>query len=82
MRKEYDFRKAERGPVLKVPGKSRITIYLDDDVLAVFRRRAENTRTGYQTLINQALRKQLSRSPKPVDARTLRRILREELKEP
>lgn len=32
MRTEYDFTKAERGPVLPVPaGKTRITIRLDDD---------------------------------------------------
>jgi uncharacterized protein (DUF4415 family) len=79
MRKEYDFRKAKRGAVIKKPTKHRITMYLDDDVLAAFRDRAEESGTGYQTLINRALRDYLSRSSRPVDAKTLRRILREEL---
>jgi len=34
MKKEYDFTDGRRGAVLKVaPGKTRITIRLDDDVL-------------------------------------------------
>jgi hypothetical protein len=35
---------------------------------------------GYQTLINDALRDYLGKSRKPLDAETLRRILRQELK--
>lgn len=82
MRKEYDFSKAKRDAVVKKPAKHRITMYLDDDVLAAFRSRAEKSGTGYQTLINRALRDHLSRSSKPVDAKTLRKILREELGTP
>ena len=37
-------------------GKSRVTMRLDNDVLAVFKARAEMTGGNYQTLINQALR--------------------------
>jgi len=33
MRKEYDFPKGKRGPVLPSKGKTRITIMLDDDVI-------------------------------------------------
>jgi uncharacterized protein (DUF4415 family) len=40
--------------------KTRITIYLDDEVLDEFRSRAELTGTGYQTLINAALRARLA----------------------
>jgi len=40
--------------------KTRITIYLDDEVLDEFRSRAERTGTGYQTLINAALRGRLA----------------------
>jgi uncharacterized protein (DUF4415 family) len=40
--------------------KTRITIYLDDDVLREFRAYAERTGTGYQTLINAALRTRLA----------------------
>ena len=80
MKKEYDFSKARQGAPLSGRGKSRITIYLDNDILAAFRELAEQTGRGYQTLINDALRENLASSSRPVDARTLRRILREELK--
>ena len=80
MRKEYDFSGARQGAVIKQPGKTRITIYLDDDVLQAFRERADATGRGYQTLINDTLREHLGKTPQPLDARTLRRILREELR--
>jgi len=31
--REYDFSKGKRGAVIATTGKTRITIYLDDDVL-------------------------------------------------
>jgi uncharacterized protein (DUF4415 family) len=40
--------------------KTRITIYLDDEVLSAFRSMAESCGTGYQTLINAALRHRLN----------------------
>jgi uncharacterized protein (DUF4415 family) len=80
MRKEYDFSKGKRGSVIKTRGKTRITIHLDDDVIDTFRAKAEKEGKGYQTLINDALRQYLSNTGKPVDTKTLRRILREELK--
>ena len=79
MKKEYDFSKGQRGAVIKTRGKTRITIHLDDDVIDAFRARAEESSRGYQTLINEALRQYLTSSSKPVDSKTLRRILREEL---
>lgn len=59
------------------PGKTRITIRLDDDVLAWFRAqvRAEGG-AGYQKLINLALRDYIAREP--LEA-TLRCVVREEL---
>jgi len=42
MKKEYDFTKAKRGPVIIPKGKIRITIYLDDDVVEIFRKLEEN----------------------------------------
>lgn len=39
--------------------KTRITIYLDDEVLNEFRTLSERCGTGYQTLINAALRNRL-----------------------
>jgi len=79
MKKEYDFSKGKRGAVIKTRGKTRITIHLDDDVIDAFRVKAEEAGRGYQTLINDALRQHLSSTGNPVDTKTLRRILREEL---
>jgi len=79
MREEYDFHQGKRGAVIPQPGKTRITIYVDNDVLETFRQQAENSGTGYQTIMNQALRDYLAQSSLPVDEPTLRRILREEL---
>jgi hypothetical protein len=79
MKEEYDFRQGKRGAVIPQPGKTRITIYVDNDVLDTFRRRAENSGTGYQTMMNQALREYLTQSSTPVDELTLRRVVREEL---
>ena len=70
----------KRGPVIKPKGKTRITIHLDKEVLDAFRDRSEKAGYGYQTMINEALREYLGKTSKPLDARTLRRILREELK--
>ena len=81
MRKEYDFSKGKRGAVVPQPGKTRITIYLDDQVLEAFRERADAAGRGYQTMINEALRQYLGKSREPVDADTLRRIVREELRQ-
>jgi uncharacterized protein (DUF4415 family) len=80
MRKNYDFSKGKRGPVIKPTGKTRITIYLDDDVIAAYREKGDKLGRGYQTLINDALRKTLGNDQPAVDAKTLRRILREELR--
>ena len=79
MKKEYNFSKGKRGQVLDTAGKTRVTMYLDNDLLEEFRTRAEALRKGYQTLINEALREYLSTGG-PIDAKALRRILREELK--
>lgn len=40
--------------------KSRITIYLDADIVEHFKMQAENSNTGYQTLINQTLREKIT----------------------
>ena len=80
MKKEYDFNKGKRGAVLDAPGKTRITIYLDNEVIGAFRERGDTSGRGYQTLINEALREYLATSSKPIDEKTLRRVLREELK--
>jgi hypothetical protein len=80
MKTEYDFSKARRGAVAPVPrGKTRITIRLDDDVLAWFRQRAHEAGGGnYQSLINEALREHIAARREPLED-TLRRVLREEM---
>lgn len=80
MRKNYDFSKSKRGPVVKSKGKTRITIYLDEDVIQAYREKGDKLGRGYQTLINEALKDSLGHDKPAVDAKTLRRILREELK--
>jgi uncharacterized protein (DUF4415 family) len=85
MKSQYDFKKGKRGRVLppapEPEGKTRITIRLDGDVVDRFLEMAEQSGgvTGYQTLINAALREYLDgRAPRFEE--TLRRIIREELK--
>jgi uncharacterized protein (DUF4415 family) len=74
---ELDFSQAKRGALISEPGKERITIRLDADILAWFR---EQVRSGgnYQTLINQALRAHIDDHDGALE-RTLRRVIREEL---
>ncbi len=80
MKEEYDFSRGERGAVEPLPpGKTRITIRLDDDILDWFKDRVHQAGGGnYQTLINRALREYIQDRKEPLEA-TLRRVLREEL---
>jgi len=80
MRKEYDFSKGKRGPAVNSPGKTRITIMLDNDVIEAFREQAEGKGVGYQTAINEVLRNYILEDA-PLTANTLRQILRQELHE-
>ena len=79
MKKEYDFSKARRGPVLVPKGKTRVTMYLDDAVIERFRKKSEKTGKGYQTLINEVLRETLGKKASPLTAERVREIVREEL---
>ena len=58
MKKNYDFSKAKRGAVLpSPPGKTRITIRIDAEVLEWFREQVNAAGGGnYQTMMNRALR--------------------------
>jgi uncharacterized protein (DUF4415 family) len=80
MRDEYDFSKGSRRALIPTKGKTRITIYIDDAVIEEFRARAEKAGTGYQTMMNDALKAYLAGSRKePITESVLRRIIREEL---
>lgn len=87
MRKEYDFSNAKRAK--DVPhlaklqseatvGKVRITTYLDSDIVEWLKARGEAEHKGYQTILNEVLRRQLA--PQQPIEEVLRRIIREELK--
>jgi uncharacterized protein len=84
MKDSYDFSKGKRGRVLPEPalepGKVRITIRLDEDLIDYFGAIADQSggKAGYQTLINSALREYVDgKTPKWEE--TLRRIIREEM---
>ncbi len=81
MKKEYDFTKAKRGAVIPPPpGKTRVTIRLDNGVLDWFRKQVDETGGGnYQTLINDALLEHIARRREPLES-TIRRVIREELR--
>ena len=82
VKKEYDFSGGKRGAVVPSPGKTRITIMLDNDVLEYFRDRAESQGMGYQTLINAALKGTIDHArigEEPLTVAKLREILRQEL---
>ena len=80
MKKEYDFINGKRGPVIKASkGKTRITIRIDDDILAWFRQQVHAAGGGnYQTFINIALREFMNSKKESLEE-TLRHVIREEL---
>jgi len=74
---EYDFGSGVRGAV--VPNPARITLRLDNDVVAWFRAEVDSAGGGdYQSLIRAALRDHIQQRREPLEE-TLRRIIREEL---
>jgi len=81
MKREYDFSKARRGPVVSLPrGKTRITIRLDDDILNWFREQVHKAGGGsYQAMINAALRRHIAAERESLES-ALRRVIREELR--
>ncbi len=80
MNRSYDFRSGKRGAVVpSAPGKTRITIRLDNEILEWFRGEV-NARGGgsYQAMINGALREYIRHGGEFLES-SLRRIVREEL---
>jgi uncharacterized protein (DUF4415 family) len=82
MKDSYDFGKGKRGRITKpepeLGGKTKITIRLDADIVDHFMARADESggTVGYQTLINEALRRSLEA---PALEAIVRRVIREEL---
>ena len=81
MKKEYDFSGGKRGAVLKAPpGKTRVTIRLDDDVLEWFREQVNQAGGGnYQSQINGALRAFMREAEEPLKS-TPQQVIRDELR--
>ena len=81
MKREYDFSKGRRGAVVPAsPGKVRITIRIDEDIIDWFREQAHKAGGGnYQTMINNALREYVTQGTGSLE-KTIRRVIREELK--
>jgi uncharacterized protein (DUF4415 family) len=79
MKDEYDFSQGKRGAIdPTLTGKTRITIRLDDEIIAWFRQQTEQAGGGnYQTAINQALRDHIERQSLE---ELVRRVVREELR--
>jgi len=80
MKKTYDFSKGKRGAVVPLrPGKTRITIRIDNEIIRWFRAQVEAKGGGsYQAMINDALKEYVRRGGEALEA-YLRRIIREEL---
>ena len=80
MKKHYDFSKGVRGAIDPLPpGKTRITIRIDDEILNWFRAQVNAAGGGnYQTLMNDALREYIRRSEDSIEEK-LRHVVREEL---
>jgi uncharacterized protein (DUF4415 family) len=77
-RRPIDFARARRGPVIgPEPGKTKISIRLDNTVLEYFRLAGDRAGGGnYQTLINDVLREHIQ-GRSTIDV--LRQVVREEL---
>ena len=80
MKDEYDFTHGKRGAIDPLPpGKVRITIRLDEEVVDWFRQQVNDRGGGnYQTLINGALREYIFMQREPLE-QILRRVVREEM---
>ncbi len=81
MKKEYDFSRGKRGAIDPVPpGKTRITIRFDDDILNWFRRQVDARGGGnYQTMMNNALREYIQQHGESLED-IVRRVVRQEMK--
>jgi uncharacterized protein (DUF4415 family) len=82
MKREYDFSKGKRGPVIPpMPNKTRITIRLDNDIINWFKNKVHKAGGGnYQSMINEALHKYIEEEKESIED-VLRRVIREELRQ-
>ena len=85
MKAEYDFSRAKRATEVshlnqlrEEGGKTRITIYLDNDVLSEFKTKALIDGIGYQTEINRVLRQYMKSGGLTLEE-LIRKAVREEV---
>jgi uncharacterized protein (DUF4415 family) len=97
MKREYDFSTAKRakdvphlaklqaavkaGASITTSNKTRVTMYLDAQVIEAFKARAEAEGKGYQTAINDALRAAISSDNAPLTLTVLRKELKAALRQ-
>ncbi len=74
----FDFSQGKRGAVVPHQGKTRITLWVDTEVLDWFRALAEREGRGYQTAMNAALRQYTQQAERPLHE-LVRDVIREEL---
>jgi hypothetical protein len=80
MSEEADFSSGQHGATLSPASAVRHAVALEPDVLRWFEEAALRSGSGdHEALINAALRDHIRRSGEPLE-RTLRRVLREELR--
>jgi len=79
--RDIDFSNAKRGPVIpSEPGKTKISIRIDNAVIEYFRAQVEQAGAGnYQTLMNDAL---LAFIQQKSVIEAVRQVVREELSSP
>ncbi|MGB7415481.1 MAG: hypothetical protein WA902_14840 [Thermosynechococcaceae cyanobacterium] len=60
MKPEYDFSKAERGKFYRPNARFNVPVYLDDEVLEFFMKRAESKGVDLDELVNDLLKKDIA----------------------
>ena len=78
-KRSCDFSGGRRGAVLAHEGKTRITMWVDSNVLEWFRTRAEHEGRGYQTAMNEALSAFAKEDHRPLPD-IVRDVVRDELR--
>ena len=59
MKKEYDFSKGERGKFFNPQAKINLPIYLEPDIEAFIREKADKKKKDAESLVNELLRRDI-----------------------
>lgn len=60
MKKEYDFYKGERGKFYRAGARLNLPVYLDAEILAYLRKRAQSRGVDLSEMVNELLRKDIA----------------------